>query len=202
MPEIGIINCGMGNLTSVKRALEACGSNCSLIEEALDIKNYEKLVLPGVGSFPKMMEKLNQKGFSKEIIKHIHIGKPFMGICLGMQVLFEASNEFEQTQGLCVLKGQVEFLPCGENAIPNVGWWSLQGDYASFALEFSEADTVYFVHSYYCVPSKNYKQLIIDFNGQPITVAIRKENIFAYQFHPEKSQVSGQKLLRSFIEAT
>lgn len=202
MPDIGIINCGMGNLTSVKRAFETVGSNCSLIEDASEIKNYERLVLPGVGAFPTMMQKLHVQGFSTEINRHIHSEKPFMGICLGMQVLFELGEEFEQTKGLCLLKGRVEFLPIGANPIPNVGWWDLEGDYASFSLELSEADSVYFVHSYYCIPSENYDSLTIDFNGKPVTVAIRKNNVFAYQFHPEKSQVSGQKLLRSFVQAT
>ncbi len=202
MSNIGIINCGIGNLTSVRRAFDSIGYECDLIEDARDISDCKRLVLPGVGAFPSMMENLYRKGFSTEIIKHINSAKPFMGICLGMQVLFESSNEFKETQGLGVLKGEVQCLPHGANPVPNVGWWDLQGDYASFSPELSDADTFYFVHSYYCIPSKNYDTLSIDFNGTPVVAAIHENNIFAYQFHPEKSQVSGQKLLRSFAEAT
>ena len=106
MSNIGIINCGIGNLTSVRRAFDSIGYECDLIEDARDISDCKRLVLPGVGAFPSMMENLYRKCFSTEIIKHINSAKPFMGICLGMQVLFESSNEFKETQGLGVLKAK------------------------------------------------------------------------------------------------
>jgi imidazole glycerol-phosphate synthase subunit HisH len=202
MSDIGIINCGMGNLTSVKNAFKSAGHDCDLVDMASELKNYKKLVLPGVGAFNSMMRKLHDQGFSSEILEHIRSAKPFMGICLGMQVLFETSNEFEETPGLSVLKGKVQRLPTGTNPVPNVGWWDVDGDYNAFSSELSEADTFYFVHSYICHPCEAYCTLTIDFNDHRSVIAVRNENIFAYQFHPEKSQVSGQKLLRSFIEVT
>lgn len=200
MAEIGIINCGMGNLTSVKNAFNHAGIACDLIEDACDVSRYKKIVLPGVGAFHSMMEKLNEKGFSTRIKEHIKRGKPYMGICLGMQVLFESSTEFETTSGLCELHGTVQRLPGGSNPVPNVGWWDVDGDYDLFSQELSDLDTFYFVHSYHCIPSENYSALTIDFNDKTIVAAIRKNNIFAYQFHPEKSQNSGKKLLKSFAE--
>jgi len=200
MFDIGIINCGIGNLTSVKNAFKSVGHDCDLVENASELKNYKKLVLPGVGAFKSMMRKLEAKGFSSEILEHITNKKPFMGICLGMQVLFESSNEFEEIPGLSVLKGRVQRLPAGKNPVPNVGWWDLDGDYGAFSSELSDEDTFYFVHSYICNPVSDLYTLTINFNDHRSVVAIRQDNIFAYQFHPEKSQVSGQKLLRSFIE--
>ena len=202
MSEIGIINCGMGNLTSVKNAFINMGYDCELIEDASSLQHYERVVLPGVGAYHSMMKNLDDKGFSCVIKKHIASGKPFMGICLGMQVLFETSDEFGETTGLSVLKGNVSLLPQGANPVPNVGWWDVDGDYAAFSAELSDQDTFYFVHSYICNPVSVHYNLTINFNGYSAVVAIRQGNIFAYQFHPEKSQISGQKLLRSFVEAT
>ena len=159
-------------------------------------------MLPGVGAFHSMMKNLDDKDFSGFIKKHIASGKPFMGICLGMQVLFETSDEFETTTGLSILQGNVSILPQGVNPVPNVGWWDVDGDYGAFSAELSDKDTFYFVHSYICNPVSACDTLTINFNGNTAIVAIRHDNVFAYQFHPEKSQVSGQKLLRSFVEAT
>ena len=191
----------MGNLTSVKNAFRSVGQDCDLIDDASALQNCEKVVLPGVGAFRSMMKNLDDKGFSTEIKKHIASGKPFMGICLGMQVLFETSYEFEETKGLSILKGNVTLLPQGVNTVPNVGWWDLDGEYGAFSSELSDKDTFYFVHSYICHPIDTYSTLTINFNDHRSVVAVRNENLFAYQFHPEKSQVSGQKLLKSFIKA-
>ena len=190
----------MGNLTSVQNAFKNIGYGCDLVEDPSEISAYQKLVLPGVGAFRAMMEHLNNKGFSQQIVKHIGQDKPFMGICLGMQILFESSTEFEKTSGLGVLRGTVQRLPYGSNPVPNVGWWDVSGDYDFFSEELSDSDTFYFVHSYHCIPSENYGALTIDFNDTTIVAAIRKNNIFACQFHPEKSQNSGKKLLQSFAE--
>ena len=147
-----------------------------------------------------MMENLQKRGFVEPILKHIQDDKPLMGICLGMQVLFQQSSEFEKTNGLSILKGEVVKLPVGKYPVPNVGWWSLMGRYTAFSNELSEKDTFYFVHSYFCKPAKNYDTLQIEINGAFALAGVRSQNVFGYQFHPEKSQKSGQKLFKSFIE--
>ena len=200
MHKIGIIDCGMGNLTSVKNAFLTAGSDCSLITDSSEVARYEKVVLPGVGAFPFMMENLQKRGFVEPILKHIEDDKPLMGICLGMQVLFQHSFEFEKTNGLSILKGEVVKLPVGKYPVPNVGWWSLMGRYTAFSNELSEKDTFYFVHSYFCKPAKNYDTLQIEINGACALAGVRSQNVFGYQFHPEKSQKSGQKLFRSFMK--
>ena len=174
---------------------------CCLIQDAADIENFNHIVLPGVGTFPLMMENLYKGGYIGSILNHVNNNKPFMGICLGMQVLFESSEEFTKTQGLSLLKGDVIKLPKGRDSVPNVGWWSLSGDYEVFSKELSERDSFYFVHSYFCRPNEVYQSLTIDLNEQTILAGVRAGNIFGYQFHPEKSQKSGQKLIRSFLDA-
>ena len=150
MGRIGIINCGMGNLTSVENAFLSIRADCSVINHPDEMEDYDRLVLPGVGAFASMMDKLDTRNFKPGILKHINKGKPFMGICLGMQVLFGKSSEFGDTDGLSVLSGEVVKLPSGTCPVPNVGWWDLTGDFASFSDTLSAKDTFYFVHSYYC----------------------------------------------------
>ena len=198
MGKIGIIDCGMGNLTSVKNAFLTARSNCRLITDSSEVASYEKVVLPGVGAFPFMMENLQKRGFVEPILKHVQDDKPLMGICLGMQVLFSAVLNLK-TNGLSILKGSVK-LPVGKYPVPNVGWWSLTGRYTAFSNELSEKDTFYFVHSYFCKPAKNYDTLQIEINGAFALAGVRSQNVFGYQFHPEKSQKSGQKLFKSFME--
>ena len=199
MNKIGVIDCGMGNLTSVKNAFQRLGVTCNVVCDPSEIDSCDKIVLPGVGTFPLMIQKLNERKLKKQILKHLSLNKPFLGICLGMQVLFDQSSEFGFTKGLSVLSGKVSYLPTGKLPIPNVGWWSLSGDFIDFSENLTSNDTFYFVHSYFCQTTENYKKLSIYINGCEITVAVRYKNIFAYQFHPEKSQKSGQKILTSFV---
>ena len=199
MSKIGIINCGMGNLTSVKNAFLSIGADCSFIQSAQEVEDYDKIVLPGVGAFASMMQKLEDGNFKKSILKHISDDKPFMGICLGMQVLFDRSNEFGNTTGLCVLSGEVIRLPIGDQPVPNVGWWDLSGNFSAFSEALSDQDAFYFVHSYVCSSNESYERLNIEINGSEVMVAVRRDNLFGYQFHPEKSQKSGRKLLKSFV---
>ena len=200
MQRIGIIDCGMGNLTSVKNAFSLAGAECHLVTNASEIKSFDKIILPGVGAFPFMMRKLQEGSFIGLILQHINNDKPFMGICLGMQVLFDCSVEFGNTKGLSVLKGNVVELPQGKYPIPNVGWWDMSGDYSAFSSALTGNDTFYFVHSFYCKPEASYDSLFIKINGVYALVAVRYKNVFGYQFHPEKSQNSGQKLLKSFMD--
>lgn len=198
MSSIGIINCGLGNLTSVKNALYSSRVECQIVDEPEEIVSCDKIILPGVGAFAAFMGQLHLKGFVPYIHEHILKEKPLMGICLGMQVLFEMSEEFQNTKGLGILKGQVVSLPEGKLPIPNVGWWTLKGNYGAFSERIHAEDTFYFVHSFHCKPSDEYKGLYIDFNGREVLAGVQHKNIFGYQFHPEKSQKSGQKLIKEF----
>ena len=199
MNNIGIINCGMGNLTSVMNAFMTLRANCYIINSSDEIEDYEKIVLPGVGAFAKMMQNLNEMGFKEKIIAHISANRPFMGICLGMQVLFEKSFEFGETVGLSVLSGKVKKLPVGNLPVPNVGWWDLEGDYFAFSDALSVKDTFYFTHSFHCQSHDDCPRLTFEINEEKVIAAIKKNNTYGYQFHPEKSQNSGQKLLKSFV---
>ena len=200
MTKIGIIDCGMGNLTSVKNSFLRAGVECDFINDAHRVCDYEKIVLPGVGSFPVMMKKLEQGKFIESILNHHTNDKPIMGICLGMQALFERSEEFENTFGLSILNGSVIALPRGKHPVPNVGWWDLRGNMRAFSSELNDTDTFYFVHSFYCNPEIDYDSMFIELNGKKVLVAVKHENVFGYQFHPEKSQKSGQKILKAFID--
>lgn len=199
MKKIGIINCGMGNLTSVLNAFLTVRADCCLINNSDEIENYEKVVLPGVGAFPQMMQKLIDEDFKEKILNHISRERPFMGICLGMQVLFDRSSEFGDNVGLSVLSGEVEKLPDGNLPVPNVGWWDLEGSYSAFSDLLSIKDTFYFTHSFHCNDAGQYSRLNFVINETSVMAAVRHKNIFGYQFHPEKSQKSGQKVLKSFV---
>lgn len=199
MGKVGIINCGLGNLTSVKNSFDVLNYDCDVIYDPTEILNYDRLVLPGVGAFGSLMHKLQSGGFINPILEHISQDKPFMGICLGMQVLFEESDEFGVRPGLGLMKGRVILLPKGNLPVPNVGWWDLNGNFSKFSNELSRNDTFYFVHSFHCKPEKDYENLTIKFNGIDVLAAVKFKNIVGYQFHPEKSQKSGQKLLHQFM---
>ena len=199
MDKVGIVNCGSGNLTSVKNSFGVLNYDCDVINNPDEIWNCDRLVLPGVGAFGSMMRKLRSGNFIDPILEHIAQDKPFMGICLGMQILFEESTEFGVTPGLGLLEGRVVSLPNGNSPVPNVGWWDVEGNFNKFSYELSREDTFYFVHSFHCQAEKNYENLTIKFNGIDVLAAIKTKNIVGYQFHPEKSQKSGQKLLHQFM---
>ena len=199
--KIGLVDLNTGNLTSLQSALNKLNLRFKICKNGFDFQGVDKIILPGVGAFGAMMEKLNEGNFSLEIINHISQGKPFMGICLGMQILFEFSTEFGRTPGLGILKGSVHKLPLGSEGVPNVGWRTVCGSYFQFSQNINSLDTFYFVHSYVCKPTQAYDTLEIKFNSEAAVVAVKHNNVIGYQFHPEKSQNSGQKLLRSFLES-
>ncbi len=198
MPITGVIDYGAGNLRSVINAFEEAGVPLQIVNNKKEVENCDKLILPGVGAFPWMIQSLKEKKIFQPIEAHLALEKPFFGICLGMQALFEDSNEFGKTLGFGVLSGSVEPLPTGKLPVPNVGWWSLEGDFSSFANDLCADDSFYFVHSYYCVPKNLNYGLYIKYNEKKVLVGLRIGNILAVQFHPEKSQKSGQKLIRAF----
>ena len=205
---VSIIDYGTGNIKSISRIFKKFENNINIVNEPKEIKNSTHLVLPGVGAFPKAMELLNKKNFIPEIKEHVLKGKPLLGICLGMQLLFSSSNEIQKTAGLDLIKGEVIKLPENETKskkfkIPNVGWHQITVNKIninkSIYSDLSKAK-FYFVHSYYCkTDDENCNLFHIKFNKSKICVIAQKDNIIGTQFHPEKSGENGFRLIKKFI---
>ncbi len=193
-----LIDYGMGNLRSVSKALEKVGFSVKVSSDPEEVKKAEVLVLPGVGAFRDAIENLRKLGLLKEILRHIERGKPYMGICLGLQLLFERSYEFGETEGFGVLEGEVLLLP-PKVKVPHIGWNQLWGQKPSDLLDnIKDGEYFYFVHSYHVVPKRQDIILTTTDYGVDFVSSIEYENIFAVQFHPEKSQKAGLRLLENF----
>ncbi len=209
---IGIIDYGMGNLRSVQKAFETLGHEARLLREADEAAGMERLVLPGVGAFGDGMEHLRRDGWVDAIRGFIGTGRPFLGVCLGMQLLFESSTEDaaredEPIAGLGVFEGRVVRLRedrpgAGEPRIkvPHMGWNALSWDRPDPLLAgLEQGDHVYFVHGYYvsCEEAGDARSAGADYAG-PFCATVWRDNVWATQFHPEKSQRVGLKLLNNF----
>jgi len=202
---ITIVDYGMGNLRSVHKAFEHLGFSAEVTDDARKVEHAERLVLPGVGAFGDCIANLQQGGFVEAIHAHIHSGRPFLGICLGLQVLFERSEEFGTHSGLGVIPGTVEHFPTdmqvdGEALkIPHMGWNQIQIERECPLLRGVENGSyVYFVHSYRVIPTQAEDVLTTTAYGVRFCSAIWRDNIMATQFHPEKSQAVGLKILKNF----
>jgi len=197
---IAIIDYDMGNLRSVAKAFEKVGATAAVTRDPKAILNASHVVLPGVGAFKDCMRNLDEYGLIDPIIKSIESGKPFLGICLGLQLLFDESMEFGRHKGLGVIKGKVVRFPEGTGLkVPHMGWNEATKRIDSPLLSGIEDDTFfYFVHSYYAVPEDRSVDLTTTGYGLDFTSSIMKDNIMACQFHPEKSQKSGLKVLENF----
>ena len=208
---IAIIDYGMGNLRSVQKGFEHTGHEAVVTSDAKTILNADKVVLPGVGAFPDCMRNLEQYGLIDAVKKSIQTGKPFLGICLGLQLLFTESEEFGISKGLDIIKGRVirfkgpafdtsnsEF---GTLKVPHMGWNSLSFKRRPPALaDVPENSHVYFVHSFHVVPEDKAVIATTTPYGIEFVSSIWKDNILAMQFHPEKSQVLGLSILKRFGE--
>ncbi len=197
-----VVDYGMGNLRSVAKALEKIGLNVKVSSSPKDVENAKAIVVPGVGAFGDAIKNLDRLGLIEPIIKDIEKGKPYLGICLGLQILFEKGFEFGEHQGLGVVKGKVIRFPNKEGyKIPHMGWnqiWKKKDE--GLYKNIKNGEFFYFVHSFYVVPEEediiaSTTDYITDFCS-----AIQKDNIWAVQFHPEKSQTAGLKLLENFKE--
>ena len=197
--EIVIIDYGMGNLYSVSKAVAAVGAEPVVTSDKEVIARANKLILPGVGAFGDCMANLEKSGLIPVIREQLDKGTPFLGICLGMQVLFEGSEEDPGVAGLGYFKGQVRKLTTKEK-IPHMGWNKLELRCASPLLAGVEDGYVYFVHSFHCEPlDKALITAVCDY-GQEVTAAVGKGKVQAFQFHPEKSSRVGLALLKAFKE--
>ena len=201
---IVIVNYGRGNLFSIEQALVHLGAECKISNDHNEILKADHLILPGVGAFGDAMRTLRSLKLDGPIRQRIEEGTPLLGICLGMQMLFDGSEEFGKYEGLGFLRGVVRRLPEGTMRIPNVGWRLLYPNAANHFLADIDQDTmVYFVHSYAVQPKEDAAvAATISFNGQETVIAVQHENIMGFQFHPEKSGPKGLMLLERFLTAS
>ncbi|MCX7700059.1 MAG: imidazole glycerol phosphate synthase subunit HisH [Gemmataceae bacterium] len=199
---IRIIDYGMGNLRSVQKALERLGYASEITSDPDSVANADRIVLPGVGAFGDAMVKLSSLNLIEPIKNHVLRGRPFLGICLGLQLLFDESEENGIHQGLSLLRGRViSFQPNLGIKVPHMGWNALRvvRPCPLFA-EVPSGAFVYFVHSFYAVPGRREIVAAEADYPTPFAAAIHSENVFATQFHPEKSQEVGLRILRNFVE--
>ena len=199
MSSVAIIDYGIGNLRSVEKAFSVVGVDAVITGDRERLLAAERLVLPGVGAFGTCMSEFERHGFKELVIGRVEQGTPLLGICVGMQMLFEESAEFGKTKGLGLLKGQVNRFDDDSLIVPHVGWNQVEKTSTSPLLnDVSENSFFYFVHSYYCEPAD--KDVIVGETEYGVTFAsvVAKKNIHGVQFHPEKSQNAGLQLLKNF----
>ena len=199
---IAIIDYGMGNLGSVQKALAFLGFESVITNDPSSVMAADGVILPGVGAIGAAMEALTSKGLDKVVHEYIATGKPFLGICLGMQMLFDTSEESfggAPVKGLSVLPGKVVKFPSDMGLkIPQIGW----NDLSSRNEILPDKEYVYFVHSYYCVP-ENEEDIAATVNyGIDYCCSVRRKNVFACQFHPEKSGEAGLRILNRWAKQT
>lgn len=199
--KIAIVDYGMGNLYSVDKAFARLGAAAEVTSDAAVIRQADKIVLPGVGAFGDCMRNLEEYGLVEVICEVVSAGKPFLGICLGMQLLFEGSEEDPGVPGLGIMSGLVRKIDAPGMKIPQIGWNSLAlaGDSPLFA-RLPDPAYVYFVHSFHAVPSDQGLITATTEYGGRVTAAVGRGNIQAVQFHPEKSGTVGLKILQNFKE--
>jgi len=193
---IAVIDYGMGNIFSIRNALEKVGAEVKIITQPKELDNADGIIIPGVGSFGNAMEQLLP--CEEKITSAIEDGIPFLGICLGIQILFERSQESPES-GFGIIKGEVIRLP--DNVlVPQMGWNELNIKKAAGILEGIEnGDFFYFVHSYHCVPEDKNGVIATTEYGTEVVAVINQDNIYAVQFHPEKSGEKGLLLLKNFL---
>ena len=201
-PRLGLIDYGSGNLRSVSKALEAAGAQVTRLEHGPITDGFDAIVLPGVGAFGDSVSQLRGRELFDPLQKWLEDGRRFLGVCLGFQLLFEASEESPGVSGLGIFRGQVRKFPQGAVKIPQIGWNSVKWTERARALytNLPPDPFFYFVHSYYPAPSD--ESIVAGYTeyGDRFASAIATKNLLATQFHPEKSQESGLLLLRQFLE--
>lgn len=201
---IAIVDYGVGNLFSLRSSLSAVGAEAEVTNDASFIRNAGKVILPGVGAFEDAMNKLRSSGLAETVREEAAAGKPLLGICLGMQMLFDRSFEYGEHQGLGLIPGSVvpiaDLIPAGLK-IPHIGWNALHfsGRESPLFRYIKESDCVYFVHSYYAADCEKNVIATAEY-GAELTAAVQKGNVFGCQFHPEKSGKVGLSILRAFCE--
>ncbi len=203
---IGVVDYGIGNVQSIINALTILNSTAVLSSDKNVLSNMEGIILPGVGAFKKAMEELKKRNLDAILYELVKTNKPFLGICLGMQLLFEESEEFGFSKGLGWIEGRVEKFPATINEkLPHISWNNLHRPNGkkwgnSILKSITEKDDLYFVHSFICVPrDSKFILATTEYGGISFCSAVQKNNIFGCQFHPEKSGEYGLNILAEFI---
>ncbi len=208
--QVTVIDYGIGNLLNVVRAFEHCGASVRRIERATaeDLR-ADRLVLPGVGAFGDGMAELRGRGFDDLVSRFAQTGRPFLGICVGLQMMFEGSEEMGEHEGLGLLAGRVRAVPpLGADGqphrVPHIGWRPLEraADWEGTPLAgLDPADRVYFVHSFAAEPQRQGVRLAdVDYDGQRLCAAVHSDNLHGCQFHPERSGAAGLAMLQRFLQ--
>jgi len=193
----------MGNIHSVQKALESLGADTEVISSAAAVLKADKLVLPGVGAFDDAMLELEHKGLVKPLLDYVKTGRPLLGICLGLQLFFEKSQEAQKMQGLGIIPGEVvRFCDAPGFKVPHMGWNELiiQKKDCPLFKGLAEREFVYFCHSYYVKPLIADDRAAETEYGERFTSIIWRDNVYGVQFHPEKSQNTGMKILGNFVK--
>jgi glutamine amidotransferase len=198
---IGVIDIGIGNVNSVEKALDKLQANYQKVADPIDFKNLTKLIFPGVGSYSSAMRRLNHRGLVQPIKQYIDKGYPYLGICLGMQILSERGLEGGVTQGLGIINANVvKMEPASNLALPHIGWNQINHDESGLFDGIEKDADFYFVHSFYMRLDEPLKSFSVDYGGFH-TCFVEKNNVFGAQFHPEKSQKVGLKFIQNFLNA-
>ena len=200
---IAIVDYGVGNLFSVEQSFHAIGADVIVTDDPQVLRRADKILLPGVGAFGEAVEKLRSSGLGEAVMEQAKEGKPLLGICLGMQLLFDEGHEYGCHKGLGLISGQIrpirDVIP-KDLKIPHMGWNALDITRQSRLFRYiKEGDCVYFVHSYYAANCTDATIATAQY-GTPLTAAVEKGNVFGCQFHPEKSGSVGLAILRAFSE--
>lgn len=200
---IAIIDYGVGNLFSVEKALLAAGAEAKVTGSAEDVQTAEKLVLPGVGAFGDCMQDFTRSGLAPVLKERVAAGVPLLGICVGLQILFEDSEESPGVPGLGLIKGHVRRINAPGLKVPHMGWNAIEptGEKSCLFRELELPSYVYFVHTYHAVPDERSVISSVTNYGTELTASVQQGNIQATQFHPEKSGDVGLAILRNFVEA-
>jgi glutamine amidotransferase len=202
MSRIAIIDYQMGNLRSVQKGFEKVGHSATITSDPIELEKADRVVLPGVGAFGDAMAELRRRDLVQPIRDAVDSGKPFLGICLGLQLLFDVGYEGGEFEGLGILRGKVVRFDLPPTLkVPHMGWNQCAIKQPAPVLEgLADGTFFYFVHSYYAVPDDpNVVTLEADY-GHPFCAAVWRDNLFATQFHPEKSQADGLRILKNFAE--
>lgn len=214
MNNVLVVDYGMGNLYSIGRALEHLGASVRISDSPENIEKADRLVLPGVGAFADGVRGLEERGLIEPLKKYASSGRPLLGICLGMQLLFEMSEEFGEHCGLGLVPGRVVAVPATDvdgkpHKVPHMGWSALRrpvGRHSwtgTILANVEEGEAVYFVHSFMAVPAnKSNRFADTHYGGQQICAAVHWDHIYGCQFHPEKSGKVGLRILKTFLHMT
>jgi len=199
--KIALIDHGVGNLRSVEKALTAAGADVNLTRDPDHIRQADKLVLPGVGAFADAMQGLLSRDLENPLMEAVKAGTPLLGICVGMQMLFDLSEEHGEHPGLGLLPGRVVRFPEGELTVPHTGWNQIQPLRQSELLGNIPAGSyTYFNHTYFCAPIHEEDVLAVTEYGDQYASIVQRGNLYGVQFHPEKSQQVGLTMLKNFVQ--